>query len=76
LIPDGSIARKIVLPARKISSLTFGGNDYTDIYITTAGGNTKEADGLLSGALLRLKAERPGLPEFFSRILIAQDGSQ
>jgi D-xylonolactonase len=75
LIPDGSIARKIVLPARKISSLTFGGNDYTDIYITTAGGNTKEADGLLSGALLRLKAERPGLPEFFSRILIAQDSS-
>jgi sugar lactone lactonase YvrE len=63
LNPDGSIDRKIVLPTRKISSLTFGGNDYTDIYITTAGGNTKEADGLLSGTLLRLKAESPGLPE-------------
>jgi sugar lactone lactonase YvrE len=71
-LPDGSIDKKIELPTRKTSSLTFGGDDYTDIYITTAGGNTKQADGPLSGALFRFSVERPGLPEFFSRILLSQ----
>jgi D-xylonolactonase len=75
LLPDGAIDKRIELPTRKTSSLTFGGDDYTDIYITTAGGHTKEADGPLSGALFRLSVDRPGLPEFFSRILIAQDSS-
>jgi D-xylonolactonase len=74
-LPNGAIDKKIQVPARKTSSLTFGGDDYTDVYITTAGGNTKEADGPLSGALFRLRAERPGLPEFFSRILLAPDSS-
>jgi D-xylono/L-arabinono-1,4-lactonase len=70
-LPDGGIDKKIELPTRKTSSLTFGGDDYTDIYITTAGGNTKEADGPLSGALFRLSVAHPGLPEFFSRILLS-----
>ena len=68
LLADGKIDKKIMLPARKASSLTFGGEDYSDIYITTAGGNTKEADGPLAGALFRIKAQTPGIPEFFSRI--------
>ena len=72
-LPDGVIDKKIELPTRKTSSLTFGGDDYTNIYITTAGGDTKEADGPLSGALFRLSVERPGLPEFFSRILVSED---
>jgi D-xylonolactonase len=68
LSADGRIDRKIAIPARKTSSLTFGGEGYSDIYITTAGGNTKEEDGRLAGALFRIRAQPPGLPEFFSRI--------
>jgi D-xylonolactonase len=68
LLPDGSIDRKILLPTRKASSLTFGGADYSDIYITTAGGNTKAEDGPFAGALFRVKGQTPGLPEFYSNI--------
>jgi D-xylonolactonase len=48
--------------------LTFGGDDYNDIYITTAGGNTSEGCNPVAGALFRIKAQIPGVPEFFSRI--------
>jgi D-xylono/L-arabinono-1,4-lactonase len=68
LSAEGEIDQRINVPARKVSSLTFGGDDYADIYITTAGGNTKEVDGPLSGALFRLRSQTSGIPEFFSRI--------
>jgi D-xylono/L-arabinono-1,4-lactonase len=67
-LPDGRIDKKISLPTRKTSSLAFGGSDYTDIYVTTAGGNTKQEDGPQAGALFRLKTQARGVPEFFSRI--------
>jgi len=67
-LPDGRIDTKISLPTRKTSSLAFGGSDYTDIYVTTAGGNTKQEDGPQAGALFRLKTRTRGVPEFFSRI--------
>lgn len=70
LSPEGLIDRKIPVPARKTSSLTFGGEDYSDIYITTAGGNTKNEDGALAGALFRLKGMGRGVPEFFSRVRV------
>lgn len=70
---DGKIEQKITLPTRKASSLTFGGEDLTDIYVTTAGGNTKETDGPLAGALFRIKSQIRGLPEFFSRIKIQKE---
>lgn len=69
-LPSGEIERRIKVPARKASSLTFGGENYTDIYITTAGGNSKEENGRLAGALFRLRAQTPGLPEFSSHIQI------
>lgn len=34
--PDGKVERCIPLPVRQVSSLTFGGDDFTDLYITTA----------------------------------------
>ena len=67
-LPDGRIDTRISLPTRKTSSLAFGGSDYTDIYVTTAGGNTKQEDGPQAGALFRLKTQTRGVPEFFSRI--------
>jgi len=39
--PHGNIRNKIQIPAKQVSSLTFGGDDMTDIYITTAGDNWK-----------------------------------
>ena len=65
---DGSVAERISLPTTKVSSLTFAGDDYTDIYITTAGGNSPPPGDTAAGALFRVKAEIPGLPEFFSRV--------
>ncbi len=35
--PEGTIERRAELPVTQISSLTFGGRDLTDVYITTAG---------------------------------------
>ena len=36
LDPDGKVHRKIEVPATQTSSLTFGGPDWTDIFITSA----------------------------------------
>lgn len=68
LSTDGKIAERINLPTPQVSSLTFGGDDYNDIYITTAGGNTFKGCDHVAGALFRVKAQIPGVPEFFSRI--------
>ena len=67
-LPDAQIDGRVTFPARKTSSLTFGGDDYTDIYVTTAGGNTKQEDGEQAGALFRLKTQTRGVPEYFSRV--------
>lgn len=64
--PDGNLDRRIVLPAKKITSLVFGGEDLKDIYITSAGEEEKPAGG--AGALFRLRQEIRGTPEFCSRI--------
>jgi D-xylonolactonase len=71
LSPEGSIEARIEIPARKVSSLIFGGPDYTEMYITTAGGNIRDADGQLAGALFRCRCDIPGVPECFSRIGLA-----
>jgi len=66
--PDGELERRIHFPAKKVSSLIFGGEDYTDIYVTTAGGDKKPEEGPGAGALFRLNLGIRGLPEFCSRI--------
>lgn len=66
--PDGKEDRRIDFPARKVSSAVFGGDDYTDLYVTTAGGNRKEVEGSGAGALFRLRPGVRGVPEFPSRI--------
>lgn len=66
--PDGQVVARITLPTRKVSSLTFGGVDLRDVYITTAGGNTREDDGLAAGALFRLRTDVTGRDEFCSWI--------
>ncbi len=66
--PDGVEDRRIAFPVRKVSSLTFGGEDCTDVYVTTAGGNVRHVDGEHAGALFRLNLGIRGVPEFYSRI--------
>jgi sugar lactone lactonase YvrE len=67
---DGTIERRIDLPVRKVSSLAFGGEDYSDLYITTAGGDTRDEDGTLAGALFRIRGQWRGVPGFFSRVAV------
>ena len=71
LSAEGRIEERISVPARKVSSLTFGGDDYSDMFITTAGGNTRDEDGLLAGATFRLRTQTRGRPDFFSCIQVA-----
>ncbi|MCP4524797.1 MAG: SMP-30/gluconolactonase/LRE family protein [Aestuariibacter sp.] len=70
--PDGSEVLRVKFPARKVSSVTFGGVDYTDIYVTTAGGDDKAREGAGAGALFRLNLGIRGLPEFRSRIALPE----
>jgi D-xylonolactonase len=54
-----------------VSSVTFGGDDVRDLYVTTAlDGGDKAGEGAGAGALFRLRPGIRGLPEFFSRIKI------
>jgi D-xylono/L-arabinono-1,4-lactonase len=67
--PDGTDLGRVHFPARKVSSATFGGPDFTDVYVTTAGGPNRgpeEGDG--AGALFRFRPGVRGVPEFFSRV--------
>ncbi len=66
--PEGIEDFRIAFPAKKVSSVTFGGEDYQDLYITTAGGDKKETEGEGAGALFRLRLGIQGKPEFLSNI--------
>jgi D-xylonolactonase len=67
--PQGEEVMRIPFPAKKVSSVTFGGDDYSDMYVTTAGGDNKPEEGEGAGALFRLRVPGVrGLPEYYSRI--------
>jgi D-xylonolactonase len=59
---------RVTFPARKVSSIAFGGLDYADAYVTTAGGQNRRREGPGAGALYRLQLGVKGVPEFRSRI--------
>ncbi len=66
--PDGSELRVVKFPTKKVSSLTFAGPDYTDMYVTTAGGHDTAENGETAGALYRINLGVKGKPAFRSRI--------
>jgi sugar lactone lactonase YvrE len=66
--PDGTEDRRVTFPARKVSCVTFGGPNYDDMYVTTAGGNNKAEEGSGAGGLFHLRLGIRGMPEFRSRI--------
>ena len=65
--PHGNALEHIPFPVRKVSSVIFGGDDLTDMYFTTAGGNNRAENGAFAGALFRLNLGVKGNPEFRSR---------
>ena len=68
--PDGKEERRVAFPAKKVSCVTFGGRDYTDMYVTTAGGGNKREEGAGAGALFRVNLGIAGVPEFRSRVAL------
>jgi sugar lactone lactonase YvrE len=66
--PKGVEERRIPIPAKKSSSVIFGGHDYADIYVTSAGGDHKETEGAAAGAVFKTNLGIRGVPEFFSKI--------
>ena len=67
MTPGGEAVEHIPFPVKKVSCVTFGGEDMTDMYLTTAGGNNTAENGELAGALFRLNLGIKGRPEFRSR---------
>ena len=68
--PDGEQEREITFPANRVSSVTFGGPDMDEMYVTTVGGYNKAEEGPGAGALFRLKLGIRGVPDYYSRINI------
>lgn len=69
-MPNGREIQRLNFPVPKVSSATFGGHDYTDLYVTTAGGNIKETDGPEAGTLYRVRLGVMGKPPFRSNISV------
>jgi sugar lactone lactonase YvrE len=70
--PDGVVERRIELPVKQVSSVALGGEDLTDLFITTAGESWPSDlappgydfnDANMGGSLYRIRVETPGKPE-------------
>lgn len=68
--PAGQELFRIEFPVRKVSSVTFGGESCTDMFITTAGGNDRKNNGPKAGSLFHLNLGVKGVPEFRSRVAV------
>jgi D-xylonolactonase len=67
--PQGIEERRIRFPAKKISSVCFGGENFRDLYVTSAiAGPRGHDESDTAGALFRISLDIQGVPEFFSRI--------
>jgi xylono-1,5-lactonase len=56
---DGTLDKRIKMPAKMVTSLTFGGPGLEDLYIVTAD-NTDDKEK--KGTIFRMRTEVPGLP--------------
>jgi D-xylono/L-arabinono-1,4-lactonase len=66
--PDGAPLGKVWFPARKVSSVAFGGPEYRDAFVTLAGGNDPATEGASAGSVYRADLGAAGRPAFRSRI--------
>jgi sugar lactone lactonase YvrE len=63
--PDGRELGRISLPVQRPTSLTFGGADLTDLYVTTASVGLSQSEiqrGFYAGDLFRIRNKTPGMP--------------
>lgn len=68
--PDGVEERRIAVPCKKASSVIFAGEDYGDLYITTAARAGGPEEGFGAGGLFHVRPGVRGRAEFRSRIRI------
>lgn len=64
--PDGRVDRRLELPVRQPTHVTFGGPDLTTLYVTTARFRQSEADLAAqpwAGGVLAIESDLRGLPE-------------
>jgi sugar lactone lactonase YvrE len=67
--PDAVEVARIEFPAKKVSSVVFGGEEYKELYVTTAlTSGTRSSEGPGAGALFRLRPGVRGVAEFVSRV--------
>ncbi|MGC9522754.1 MAG: SMP-30/gluconolactonase/LRE family protein [Anaerolineae bacterium] len=66
--PQGEELQRIKFPVPKVSCPTFGGEAYTDMYVTTASTGNREQEAPFAGSLFRVDVGVRGVPEFRSRI--------
>jgi sugar lactone lactonase YvrE len=78
--PDGKVERAIPTPAKQTTSLIFGGDDLTNIFITSAGERSEPlplmplgydpASGYFGGALYHINLGIKGKPDFKANITL------
>ncbi|MGB3766198.1 MAG: SMP-30/gluconolactonase/LRE family protein [Phormidesmis sp.] len=73
--PTGKHHSKIELPVKKVSCITFGGDNYDSIFISTARGDDPTPEesrySNAAGDIFHMKSDVKGRPERFSCILLA-----
>ncbi len=60
--PDGVLAEKLSVPARKVTACTFGGERLDQLFITTSQENVDTREDPLAGSLFRAEVGVSGLP--------------
>jgi gluconolactonase len=55
---DGTLDRRVQIPAKKVTSLVFGGGDLQDLYVVTA---DNADDASRQGTIFRTRSDIPGL---------------
>ncbi len=68
LSPTGEELVRIGFPTTNVSCVTFGGRDYSVLYVTTAVGSVPACFEAAAGALFAVRAGVRGRPEFRSRL--------
>lgn len=75
--PDGKVERRVPIPAKQTSAIAFGGDDMTDMFITSAGRSERlpimpsgycADSGYFGGRLYHLNLNIQGKPEFKTAI--------
>jgi D-xylonolactonase len=70
--PQGALMESIKFPVGQISSVTFGGENLDELYVTSAGGSARKGEAKTAdtpdGTLFRVRTGVKGQPEFRSRL--------